>query len=69
MLNRFYQDESGSFTLIKPGFSNEWATRAGSLVYAELAEPREENIVTYINLALYWYSIGEWRKCFLLKCA
>ncbi|OAA56300.1 Transcription factor [Niveomyces insectorum RCEF 264] len=65
--SKFYQDECGNFILIKPGFGHEWATRAGRLVFAELVDPKEENIVTYINLALYWYSVGDWRKCYLLK--
>ncbi|KIH87586.1 hypothetical protein SPBR_05175 [Sporothrix brasiliensis 5110] len=64
---RFYKDESGNYSLVKPGFGHEWATRAGSLVFAELVDPSEENIVTFINLSLYWYSVGEWRRCYLLK--
>ncbi|ERS98385.1 hypothetical protein HMPREF1624_05169 [Sporothrix schenckii ATCC 58251] len=65
--SKFYKDESGNYSLVKPGFGHEWATRAGSLVFAELVDPREENIVTFINLSLYWYSVGEWRRCYLLK--
>ena len=38
------------------------------MVATELGEPKEENIVTFINLALYWYSEGEWRKAFVYKC-
>jgi len=54
--------------LTKSGFGHEWAARAGNLVTRSLDEPEEENLVTFINLALYWYTEGEWRKCFIYKC-
>lgn len=65
---RFYRDDAGKHSLLEHGFSIEWAKRAGKLVCSELEEPVEENIVTFLNLALFWYSQGEWQKTFIYKC-
>ncbi|KIW34670.1 uncharacterized protein PV07_01437 [Cladophialophora immunda] len=65
--SKFYRGPSGYHSLTEAGFGREWARSAESMVAAELGEPREENIVTYINLALYWYSEGAWRKSFIYK--
>lgn len=39
----------------------EWAKRAGSLVFQEVEEFYEDNIVTFCNLAMFWHSQGSWR--------
>lgn len=54
--------------LREQGFSFEWAAQAGSLVFAQVDDPHEENIVTFINLALFWYSEGEWRRSAVYQC-
>ncbi|KAF2102508.1 hypothetical protein NA57DRAFT_52077 [Rhizodiscina lignyota] len=63
----FYRDAAGNHVLTDAGFGHEWATRAADLVSQKLGEPEEENIVTFINVALYWYSEGKWRKCYIYK--
>lgn len=40
----------------------EWADRAGKLVFEEAENPHEDNIVTFMNLALLFYSQGMWRR-------
>ncbi|KIV98001.1 hypothetical protein PV10_01695 [Exophiala mesophila] len=65
--SKYYRDAAGNHSLSESGFGQEWASIAGSMVATELGEPKEENIVTFINLALYWYSEGEWRKAFIYK--
>lgn len=45
----------------------EWADRAGKLVFQEVENPHEDNIVTFINLALLFYSRGLWRRSYIHK--
>jgi hypothetical protein len=45
----------------------EWAKRAGKLVFQEVGDFHEDNIVTFCNLALFWHSQGSWRMAFLCK--
>lgn len=54
--------------MVESGFSHEWAERAGELVSREILDPHEDNIVTFINLALFWYGQGEWRRSLVCKC-
>ncbi|KAH7148209.1 hypothetical protein EDB81DRAFT_791762 [Dactylonectria macrodidyma] len=57
----FYRDEDGQATLKEDGSMIEWAKRAGRLVFQEIEELSEENLVTFSNLALFWHSQGSWR--------
>lgn len=59
---RFYRDPNDHLSLLENGFAYEWAERAGRLAFQEAESPREENIVSFINLALFWYSEGEFRR-------
>ncbi|KIN00009.1 hypothetical protein OIDMADRAFT_55899 [Oidiodendron maius Zn] len=54
--------------MVESGFSREWAERAGELVSREILDPHEENIITFINLALFWYGQGNAIQiCYLLS--
>ncbi|KAI0487018.1 hypothetical protein F4859DRAFT_324250 [Xylaria cf. heliscus] len=64
---KFYEDTSGLPTLKDQGFMLEWAQRAGRLVFQEVEELTRGNIVTYMNLALFWHSQGAWRRAYLYK--
>lgn len=43
----------------------EWAKRAGKLVFQDAEDLDDDNIVTFSILALFWYSQGSWRLCYL----
>lgn len=43
----------------------EWAERAGKLVFEEVESVNEDNIVTFLNLSLFWYSQGSWRRAYI----
>jgi hypothetical protein len=45
----------------------EWAHRAGRLVFQEVECPHEDNIVTFINLTLFFYSQGMWSRAHVHK--
>ena len=63
----FYRDRNGEATLKDHGFMMEWAKRAGELVFQEAQTLNEDNIVTFCILALFWYTQGSWRQCYLYK--
>ncbi|KAJ9604684.1 hypothetical protein H2200_010798 [Cladophialophora chaetospira] len=63
----FYQDTDEHSILQKHGFSNEWADAAGKLAFQDFEDPTEDHVVTFMNLALYWYSQGAWRRCAIHK--
>ena len=65
---RFYRDATDNATLADSGFGCEWAERGTRLVFQEADEPDEENIPAFMNLALFWYSQGMWRKSNMLRC-
>lgn len=44
-----------------------WARRAGKLVFQEVEDLNEDNVVTFVNLALFWNSQGSWRLSMLYK--
>lgn len=46
---------------------DEWAKRAGKLVFQEAEELHEDNVATFINLALFWHAEGSWRVALLHK--
>lgn len=45
----------------------EWADQASKLVFQQADDPDEDNIVTFINLALLYYSQGIWHRSFIHK--
>ncbi len=63
----FYRDHNGEASLKRQGFMIEWAKRAGKLVFQDAEDLHEDNIVTFAILALFWYSQGSWRLCYLHK--
>ncbi|KIN06860.1 hypothetical protein OIDMADRAFT_109269, partial [Oidiodendron maius Zn] len=59
---------ASKYTSLKQyGFGLEWAERATKLVLQEADEPRDDNIVTFLNITLFWYSQGSWRKAAIHK--
>ncbi|KIX06345.1 uncharacterized protein Z518_04321 [Rhinocladiella mackenziei CBS 650.93] len=63
----FYRDCNGDPTLKNHGFMIEWANRAGELVFQDVQNFHKDNIVTFSILALFWYTQGSWRLCYLFK--
>lgn len=63
----FYRDGNGEPTLKNHGFMIEWAKRAGELVFQDAQNLHRDNIVTFSILALFWYTQGSWRLCYLFK--
>jgi hypothetical protein len=63
----FYRDPAGQAPLRDHGFMIEWAKQAGKLVFQEAEDLHEDNIVTFCNLALFWFSQGSWRIAYLHK--
>jgi hypothetical protein len=61
-VGRFYKDDKGCAVLLENRFSHEWAEAAGGMVFPKIEFPREENLVVFLNLALFWYSIGEFQR-------
>ncbi|KAI5456813.1 hypothetical protein BGZ63DRAFT_396209 [Mariannaea sp. PMI_226] len=63
----FHLDSNGHNSLNQHGFATEWAERAGRLVLSEVETPNEDNIVSFLILALFWYSRGNWRRSHIHK--
>ncbi|KIW92643.1 uncharacterized protein Z519_06490 [Cladophialophora bantiana CBS 173.52] len=63
----FYRDPNDRSVLCNHDFSREWAGQAGKLAFQEVENPTEEHIVTFMNLALFWYSQGSWRRSAIHK--
>ncbi|KAI0425589.1 hypothetical protein F5Y09DRAFT_321428 [Xylaria sp. FL1042] len=64
---KFYEDASGLPVLKTQGFMLEWAQKAGKLVLQDAEELAWENVVTFMNLALFWHSQGSWRRAYFHK--
>ncbi|KAI0390890.1 hypothetical protein F5Y17DRAFT_442748 [Xylariaceae sp. FL0594] len=64
---KYYQDARGATVLKDRGLMNDWAERAGVLAYQSVENMAQENIVTFMNLALFWHSMGFWRRAYLHK--
>ncbi|KAI1346479.1 hypothetical protein F5Y01DRAFT_297708 [Xylaria sp. FL0043] len=64
---KFYEDASGLPVLKTQGFMLEWAQKAGKLVLQDAEELIWENVVTFMNLALFWHSQGSWRRAYFHK--
>ncbi|KAF5563803.1 hypothetical protein FPHYL_5000 [Fusarium phyllophilum] len=63
----FYRDDSGKATLKDQGLMTKWAKEAGALVFQDAEELRDDNLVTFCNLSLFWHSQGSWRISYLHK--
>ncbi|OQU96863.1 Fungal specific transcription factor domain-containing protein isoform 3 [Cladophialophora immunda] len=63
----FYRGPDGRSALCNHDFSTEWADQAGKLAFQEVENPTDEHIVTFMNLALFWYSQGSWRRSVIHK--
>jgi hypothetical protein len=64
---RFYRDADGKATLKDDGLVTRWAKKAGALVFQDVEDLHEDNIVTFCNLSLFWHSQGSWRISYLHK--
>ncbi|OAQ82132.1 fungal specific transcription factor domain-containing protein [Purpureocillium lilacinum] len=49
-------------TLLDEGFARGWAEEAGRLAFSQVENPTEDNLVTFLNLTLFWYSQGQWQR-------
>ncbi|KAH8897750.1 hypothetical protein GQ53DRAFT_884572 [Thozetella sp. PMI_491] len=63
----FHRDAGGRAALKDHGFMVEWAQRASQLVFQEIDKFHDDNVVTFLNLALFWHSQGSWRTSLLHK--
>ncbi|OBT83774.1 hypothetical protein VE02_07461 [Pseudogymnoascus sp. 03VT05] len=63
----FHLDAKNQTSLKEHGFSTQWAKLAGKLAFQEVESPNEDNIVAFINLGLFWYSQGSWRRSYIHK--
>lgn len=63
----FYLDAKNQTSLKEHGFSTQWAELAGKLAFQEVESPNEDNIVAFVNLGLFWYSQGSWRRSYIHK--
>jgi hypothetical protein len=68
LLLRFYQDLDQKFVLVENGLAYKWAEKASKLAFEEGECPREENIVVFVNLSLFWYSMGQFRRSSMHEC-
>ena len=67
-MSSFYLDAKNQTSLKEHGFSTQWAERAGRLAFQEVENPNEDNIATFVNLGLFWYSQGSWQRSYIHKC-
>ncbi|KAL1961575.1 hypothetical protein VTN77DRAFT_1427 [Rasamsonia byssochlamydoides] len=65
--SKFFKDVQGKVGFDSKLYGHAWADRASKLVFQEIEEPNEDNLITLVNLSLYWYSQGEWRKSTVMK--
>ncbi len=66
-MDSFHRDPSGHNSLRQHGFASEWAETAARRVLGEVETPNEDNIVSFLTLALFWYSSGNWRRSHIHK--
>ncbi|OQU99385.1 Fungal specific transcription factor domain-containing protein [Cladophialophora immunda] len=59
---KFYVDERGSASLVEAQFCREWAEAAGRMALREYECPSRQNIIVFLNLALYWYTGGGFQR-------
>ncbi|QKX61162.1 uncharacterized protein TRUGW13939_08309 [Talaromyces rugulosus] len=62
LASKFYTDSKGSAVLVDNHFGREWAEAAGRMVFREVENPCEDNVVAFLNLALFWYSNGWFQR-------
>ncbi|KAH7370243.1 hypothetical protein BKA65DRAFT_13263 [Rhexocercosporidium sp. MPI-PUGE-AT-0058] len=58
----FHLDVKNQDYLKEHGFGTQWAEQAGKLAFQEVEHPTEDNIAAFMNLGLFWYSQGSWRR-------
>ncbi|KAJ3544002.1 hypothetical protein NM208_g3281 [Fusarium decemcellulare] len=63
----FYGDDNQHNTIIKEGFAYEWAEEAGRLAFSGIESPTEDKVVTFLNLALFWYNQGQWQRMMVFE--
>ncbi|EXJ69398.1 uncharacterized protein A1O5_07434 [Cladophialophora psammophila CBS 110553] len=65
--SNFHRNSNGDLLLKSSGFGVEWAERAGKLVFDVIESPQEDNVITCLILALFWYNQGSWQRSYILK--
>ncbi|KAF4466647.1 zinc finger transcription factor 1 [Fusarium albosuccineum] len=63
----FYGDDNQHNTIVEEGFAHEWAEEAGRLAFSDIECPTEDKIVTFLNLALFWYNQGQWQRMMVFE--
>ncbi|KAJ3547466.1 hypothetical protein NM208_g1501 [Fusarium decemcellulare] len=63
----FYRDKDGKAILKDQGYMLQWAKQAGKMVFQDIGNLQEDNIVTFCNLSLFWHIQGSWRISYLHK--
>jgi hypothetical protein len=63
----FHQDIDWYNSTTEGGIHQDWADQAGKLILAEADQPTEENIITSINLVLFWFSQGQWQRALVYE--
>ncbi|KAJ6155775.1 hypothetical protein N7470_006341 [Penicillium chermesinum] len=61
-MNSFYpqEDNDDDNGLLQQAV--EWAAEAAKLVFADIENPSEENLVTFLTLGLFWSSQNDWKR-------
>ncbi|OAA68003.1 Zn(2)-C6 fungal-type DNA-binding domain protein [Niveomyces insectorum RCEF 264] len=62
LAGKYYKDAKGAHVLVDNHFCREWAETAGRLALREVEFPTPDNVVVFLNLALYWYSTGDFQR-------
>jgi hypothetical protein len=63
----FYRDTDGKCLLPSSDLGQRCASEAGRLALSDVEDPSEEHVVTFVNLTLFWYAQGSWRRSFMFK--
>ncbi|KIL85000.1 cupin 2 domain-containing protein [Fusarium avenaceum] len=60
--NTFHNNSDQYYTVAGAGVAHEWAEEAGRLALSQVEFPTEDNLVTFLNLTLFWFSQGQWQR-------
>lgn len=67
MRTSFHNDPNNPTPFQEYDFSGSWAHQASRLAFEEIEDPHSDLVATFLNLALYSYSQGQWRKSCIYK--
>ncbi len=64
-ITSFYRDKNNEATLKEHGFMVDWAEEAGKRVFQQVENVHEDNVVTFVNLSMFWFSQGSWKRAYI----